>query len=49
MWIEIHNVWTAESFAEMYLIRYSEIALKSPPVRRRWEDVLVDLPASNRL
>src|SRR5512136_2341005 len=41
MWIEIHNVWTAEGFAEMYLIRYSEIALKSPPVRRRWEDVLV--------
>jgi thiamine biosynthesis protein ThiI len=25
----------------MYLLRYSEIALKSPPVRRRWEDVLV--------
>jgi len=25
----------------MYLIRYSEIALKSPPVRRRWEDVLI--------
>jgi thiamine biosynthesis protein ThiI len=25
----------------MYLVRYSEIALKSPPVRRRWEDVLV--------
>jgi thiamine biosynthesis protein ThiI len=25
----------------MHLIRYSEIALKSPPVRRRWEDVLV--------
>jgi thiamine biosynthesis protein ThiI len=25
----------------MYLIRYSEIALKSEPVRRRWEDVLV--------
>src|SRR5512136_2938490 len=41
MWIEIHDAWTAEGFAEMYLIRYSEIALKSPPVRRRWEDVLV--------
>jgi thiamine biosynthesis protein ThiI len=41
MWIEIHNAWTAEGFAKMYLIRYSEIALKSPPVRRRWEDVLV--------
>ena len=25
----------------MYLVRYSEIALKSEPVRRRWEDVLV--------
>ncbi|MDM7935171.1 MAG: tRNA uracil 4-sulfurtransferase ThiI, partial [Methanothrix sp.] len=25
----------------MYLVRYSEIALKSPPVRRRWEDILV--------
>ena len=25
----------------MYLIRYSEIALKSEPVRRRWEDVLI--------
>ncbi|OPY52094.1 MAG: thiamine biosynthesis protein ThiI [Methanosaeta sp. PtaU1.Bin060] len=25
----------------MYLVRYSEIALKSVPVRRRWEDVLV--------
>lgn len=25
----------------MYLLRYSEIALKSPPVRRRWEDALV--------
>jgi thiamine biosynthesis protein ThiI len=25
----------------MYLLRYSEMALKSPPVRRRWEDVLV--------
>ncbi|MDD1757234.1 MAG: tRNA 4-thiouridine(8) synthase ThiI [Methanotrichaceae archaeon] len=41
MWIEIHDAWNAEGFAEMYLIRYSEIALKSPPVRRRWEDVLV--------
>src|SRR5512136_2804471 len=41
MWIEIHDAWTAEGFAEMYLIRYSEIALKSPPVRRRWEDILV--------
>jgi hypothetical protein len=26
---------------KLFLIRYSEIALKSPPVRRRWEDVLV--------
>ncbi len=25
----------------MYLLRYSEIALKSLPVRRRWEDVLI--------
>jgi thiamine biosynthesis protein ThiI len=25
----------------MYLVRYSEIALKSEPVRRRWEDVLI--------
>ncbi len=25
----------------MYLLRYSEIALKSEPVRRRWEDVLI--------
>lgn len=25
----------------MYLLRYSEIALKSPPVRKRWEDLLV--------
>jgi len=25
----------------VYLVRYSEIALKSEPVRRRWEDVLV--------
>jgi thiamine biosynthesis protein ThiI len=25
----------------MYLLRYSEIALKSPAVRRRWEDVLI--------
>ncbi|MDD1742920.1 MAG: tRNA 4-thiouridine(8) synthase ThiI [Methanotrichaceae archaeon] len=32
---------TAETLSEMYLIRYSEIALKSPPVRRRWEDVLI--------
>jgi tRNA uracil 4-sulfurtransferase len=26
---------------KLCLIRYSEIALKSPPVRRRWEDTLV--------
>lgn len=25
----------------MYLVRYSEIALKSEPVRRRWEDILI--------
>jgi len=26
---------------KLYLIRYSEIALKSPAVRRRWEDTLI--------
>jgi thiamine biosynthesis protein ThiI len=31
------GVWRGE----VYLVRYSEIALKSEPVRRRWEDVLI--------
>lgn len=42
--VEIDNIDKIDKIDkinEMFLIRYSEIALKSPPVRRRWEDVLV--------
>lgn len=39
--VETHNIDKIDKINKMFLIRYSEIALKSPPVRRRWEDVLV--------